>query len=450
LSSKQRLVVETSDPCNIAAANVRNLASDSQLGPIHRFLRLWRKLGWDMLDMDRCLHAFGATDIDDTLLTKLSDAQRLADRLTLSVVKLLPLWAPLDTFRYGDELDPYRALFQNKAVTNPIDPCFALTVPPANPELAGGAGCTMTVSAHLPAIQSALRLSAPNVVALAASVLPDDTLKLANLSALCRHALLARALRLSVPDLLSLKALHNADPFVSPRATLEFVNFADAVRNAGFTIGQLDHLYRDLPPASGSLALTARQLAELVAGLEDGLAHIAADNVPTTDPAGELTRKKLMAIYDAPIAEAIVSLIQGTSVWRAPLSAMPSLAVADELRVKLYYAAEAGTLQFSGAMTVAERNALVTGQPPSFQTAVQSLWQQPQTFIDTTLAHFPVSATDSSPKPFLDPTAAKATLLDRTITNVKPRFGDAHPRRCVQDRYGPSSLAAGFGPAFQG
>jgi hypothetical protein len=245
LAPADRLFVETSDPCNLAAANVRNLASDERLAPIHRFLRLWRRLGIDMLDLDRCLQAFGAADIDDTLLLKLSDGQRAAQRLNMPLVKLLPLWAPLDTHRYGDELDPYRALFQNRAVTNPIDPCFALTAPPAPPEVAGAPGCTMTISAHLPAIQAALRLRAGDLAPLLSDALANEALTLANLSTLYRHALLANALRRSTADLLSLRALHVADPFAHPRATLDFLDFVDAVRDAGFVVAQLDYLYRD-------------------------------------------------------------------------------------------------------------------------------------------------------------------------------------------------------------
>jgi hypothetical protein len=213
LAPAQRLYIETSDPCDLLAAHIRNLDSDALLEPIHRFLRLWRKRGGSMFDLDRCLQAFGATNIDDTLLLKLSDAQRLADRLNLSVAALLPLWSTLDTYWYDKTPPPYHALFLHKTVSQPIDACFALTVPPAAPELAGGPNCNpMTIAAHLPAIQGALRLRANDITALAAGVLPSDALTLANLSTLYRHALLARAMRLSVAELLSLRVLHGMDP----------------------------------------------------------------------------------------------------------------------------------------------------------------------------------------------------------------------------------------------
>lgn len=408
LAPAQRLFIDTSDPCNLEAAHILNLESDEQLDRIQRFLRLWRKLGVSMLDLDRCLQALGATRIDDTLLLKLSDAQRLAERLNIPVPSLLPLWSPLDTYRYDETLPPYHALFLHKTVSQPIDPCFALTVPPAAPELAGGPGCTpMTISAHLSAIQGALRLRANDITVLAAGVLPNDTMSLANLSTLYRHALLARALRLSVTELLSLRALHSADPFATPADTVQFVDFVEGVRAAGFTIAQLDYLYRDRGPA-----LAARAFAPLLAALKQGLLRIEADNVPAVDPNGELTRRKLMVLYDASTTEAIIGLIQGASVWRTTVTTMPALGVPDELTQKLVYLPASKTLQFTGVMTSTDLAALSTGQSPAFQTAVQQLFQQPRAFIDATLVTFPRSTTDVAATPFLNAALAKTTLLD--------------------------------------
>lgn len=407
LAPAQRLLIDTSDPCNLDAAHLRNLDSDEPLDRIHRFLRLWRKLGVSMLDLDRCLQAFGAKNIDDPLLLKLSDAQRLADRLTFSVAGLLPLWSLLDTYRYDETLPPYHALFLHKTVSQPMEPCFALTVPPAAPEVAGEPGCTMTISAHLPAIQGALRLRANDLASLAAAVLADDTLTLANLSTLYRHALLARVLRISVAKLLSLRTLHAADPFATPAATLQFVDFVDAVSAAGFTVAQLDYLYRDLGPAP-----TARSLAFLLTALKQGLLRIEADNVAAVDSNGELTRKKLMVLYDASTTEAIIGLIQGVSVWRTQVATMPALGVPEELKQKLLYLPASKTLQFTGVMTTAERAALILGQSPAFQAAIQQLFEQPRSFIDATLVTFPRSTTDVAATPFLNAALAKTMLLD--------------------------------------
>jgi hypothetical protein len=197
------------------------------------------------------------------------------------------------------------------------------------------------------------------------------------------------------------------DPFATPAATLQFVDFVDSVRAAGFTVGQLDYLYRDLGPAP-----TARAFAPLLAGLKQGLLRIEADNVLAVDPNGEVTRKKLMLLYDASTTEAIIGLIQGASVWRTTVAAMPALAVPDELKQKLLYLPASKTLQFAGVMTSTELAALIAGQSPAFQASVQELFGQPRSFVDATLTTFPRSTTDVTATPFLNAALAKATLLD--------------------------------------
>ena len=417
LDPSKRLLVLTNKECSLASAYVggpiiQNLDSDEPLDRIHRFLRLWRKLGWEMLDLDRCMHALGASSIDDSLLVKLSILKRIMERLKLPLVPLLPFWSKIDAYRYDTSPDPYTALFQNKAVTNPIDPCFQLASPPSPQEIVGQPGCELQISAHLPAIQAALRLRTSDLITLVAAVLPNDSLTLENLSVLYRHALLARALRLAVLDLLSLKALSGTDPFATPQSTLTFLDLVDAVGKSGFLVPQLNYLYRDISPPTGGVAPTWKTFAALLGNLQNGLAQIDADNAVIADPTGDLARKKLMTLYSAGTVDQIVALIQGVSVWSTPLATMPVLTVPDELKAKLVFVTASQTLQFTGNMTDSERNALVLGQPASFQTAVPTLWQQPRDFIDATLVNFPRSPTTGEAPPFLDATDVKDHLLD--------------------------------------
>jgi hypothetical protein len=417
LDPSKRLGVYMGEPCNLQALSqnyITNLDTPEQLGRIHRYFRLWRKLGWSMLDLDRCLNSFGASEVDDSLLVKLSQTKRLMERLGLPLVPLSAFWSDLDTYRYGDELDPYTALFQNKAVTNPVDACFQLSSPPAPRDIVGQPGCILKISAHLPAIQAALRLRTADLLALATNVVADDALTLRNLTVLYRHALLARTLRIAVADLILLKALYGADPFASPEATLDFLDFVDSVRSSGFTVAQIAYLYRDVAPATGGVAPAPETVAAYFADLRSGLAAIATDNALVADPGGDVARKKLMLLYNAPTVDQIIALLLGASVWNAPLATLPSLSVGDELKQKLLFSSAKGTLQFLGAMTTPERDALSAGQPADFQMAVQSLWQQPRAFIDTNLVRFPRPSTTGESLPFLDAVQAKNVLLDPT------------------------------------
>src|SRR5262249_47163581 len=94
------------------------------LQQIHRFLRLWRKLGWSIEDLDKTIRALGPAVIDDALLVKLSYVKRLEKNLNLSVVQLRGFWSDLDL---EGRASLYLQLFQNKVVLNPPDPAFALS-----------------------------------------------------------------------------------------------------------------------------------------------------------------------------------------------------------------------------------------------------------------------------------------------------------------------------------
>src|SRR5262249_48362896 len=95
---------------------------------VHRFARLWRKLGWTMRDLDKAIislqpkNAAGQVELTDTFVVQLSHIERLSEQFGMPVVNLLGFWAPIDTGRYQDhfaEGEPavpslYAQLFNNK------------------------------------------------------------------------------------------------------------------------------------------------------------------------------------------------------------------------------------------------------------------------------------------------------------------------------------------------
>jgi len=96
---------------------------DTTLDRMHRFIRVWKKLGWTIPEVDKAITALGSQDIDQPLLVSLAAVKQLQTRLNLPLLQLFSFWADLDT----DGRDSlYLALFQNKAVLNPPDDAFAL------------------------------------------------------------------------------------------------------------------------------------------------------------------------------------------------------------------------------------------------------------------------------------------------------------------------------------
>jgi hypothetical protein len=408
-----RIIVLDSPDGNCAVENVRLIhldgspLTDAEFDKLHRFIRLWRKLGWSIADVDCALAVLGKSDITADLINGLSGVAQLQDALRVPDLQILfSLWGPIIT-RGADAL--YGQLFLRKAT---LDPAF---LPAPDGSVLPG---TETIHDHVPALVAALRVSVADLDAIRADAgLTDDNntpptgpkLTLENVSKLYRYAVLAQALRLRVGDLLGLKALYGADPFAGPQQTLDFYALASSVQQSGFKVAQLSYLYRHLSPPPADLSPPHARVLALAQALRRGLTQIARDNVQAPDPAGELTRAKLMALFDTETAEQAAGMINGSFIYSTPLSVLPAgIVFPDLVRQKASFDAATQALRFQGAMTDAERAALAGAAPVSataYQGAVADLYQQPATFVENALSGF------------LDVTQASTRLL-RTIPSL--------------------------------
>ena len=150
------------DPCDITAMKIQNAQMPAPplpfLAPLPPFIRLWRKLGWTIAELDYALRAFGqvgvptseATDqitqhrgnpnfppppqtedgiyvspifIEPDFIRIAAQIRQLTKTLNLSVSDVVSLWADIDV---DGRKSPYITLFQNKAVANPPVPAFRL------------------------------------------------------------------------------------------------------------------------------------------------------------------------------------------------------------------------------------------------------------------------------------------------------------------------------------
>ncbi|HSP06067.1 MAG TPA: hypothetical protein VLR94_02770, partial [Acidobacteriota bacterium] len=114
------------DTCDTTKLRVNNLTVDV-LSRMHRFVRLWRRMGWTIVEIDKTLHALAPTSgppvITNEMLVRLDHLNTLRSALQLSVLQTLALWMPIDT-QEPDSL--YRSLFYNPAVFKPLDEDFLL------------------------------------------------------------------------------------------------------------------------------------------------------------------------------------------------------------------------------------------------------------------------------------------------------------------------------------
>jgi hypothetical protein len=402
------VIHDDSGSCDASTMRLQHLSgstlTDAELVAIQALIRLWRRLGWSIADVDRGIAAFGASAIDAALVRSLGEALAVRDSLKLKLGPLFALWGTIDTF--GDD-SLYASLFQNRAVRElapaDFDP-FALNASRTELAIVGMATPPVPalISAHRASIAAALGRTPEEVATLAGHVAPNDLLNLANLSALLRESVLARALRMKLDDVFRMRTLTGINPYADPGQTLLFATTARKAARSGFTAPVLDYLLRGVSDPAATLPPAPPQLAQTVRALREGLRRIVTDNTTGPDPDGGTTRTKLAMLLEPEAVVAVMGLLAGTAELRAPLASLPAgLTFTPALAARVRYDAVAHELVYSGPMTAADRTALLgLSSNGPYQTAVQSLHQQPRDTIAAQLGAF------------LDPVAGPAAMFD--------------------------------------
>ena len=305
-SPDKRFDIVSTDPQNPDTCDTNKLTIPEMnaegLKRLHRFTRLWRKLGWAIHELDRAIAVLRATDLDDALLIELAAINQLRADLNLPIEQLLAFYGSIDTSSSSPSSQSlYGRLFLNKRVLNPQDPAFALS----GNELA----VIGQISAHVPAILAALQLSAADFAALVAAELSDDKLNLANLSSLYRYATLKRALKVRMTDLLTLEALIGNKPFTTPATTAEFVRRVTSTRGANLSIARLDYLYRHHSDPTHKVAPTPDAISVVLMRLQNALSRVVDDTAMVDNVTDDLLHQKLAAVLADPAAQRAVSFV---------------------------------------------------------------------------------------------------------------------------------------------
>ena len=409
---------------------------------LYFFIRLWRKLGWAMEDLDNALAnwllswPWTTQTVDLTVpLDRLSQVAQLHDTLNVPVADLLPLWVDFTgdgTTVKNEGLCPisprYQQLFLNRAARK-IDPVFRPTwqgiAPNPQDPTTTLHNQPSSLDSHIFAIVAAFRITESELTAIreqtglsatSQSVVP---LNMQTLSTIYRRVLLARALKLSIPDLFSLIALSGLDPFADPGTTLQFVQLAQTVKRSGFTVAQLNYLFRDLDTTSAGQAPKGDDILQLAIQLRAGLNSIVSQTQEVADPTGAVLQTMLGKIFDTPTVAQAMHMLDGTQVYTAPLTPAshvnaPSLFVPQDLQSRVSYVAgqgnKPGRLRVRGPLSDADKNELLNPHLPNdpntpnpnfteftdYSPAVTAVWQQPQDFIASAFAGFLTTAQDQT------------------------------------------------------
>ncbi len=380
--------------CDLTQMTLQPLDTNA-LDRFHRFLRLWRKLGWQMWEVDLVINhpALGNGTLDSSFALALYPFLRIKDKLgSFSVEQLGAFWGNINTTaKFTAAYQPpdpslYETLFLNKKLTNPLDPNFAISAVTA-------AVPTVMLTDDFQPILAAAKIKQTDLAILIGLTAPangppfiaNPNLTLANLSFIYRHSVLAKALGIKIADWATLLYLLQQDVFHDTATTWAFLKLWDRIKASGFSIDQLDYIVSADPTAKSAVA--DKSITTVLAALQKSLQAIAAAanpaNIPTV--ADGLTAAILAQLqtlgWDAVSATAAVGVLNGQIQQQRLVQGMPAnftfpaaitAAAPTGAGISIGYDTTAGAIRLTGVLTSAQQTQLLNDPSLAAVTGIAS------------------------------------------------------------------------------
>ena len=164
--------------------------------------------------------------------------------------------------------------------------------------------------------------------------LETASLSLPNVSILYRYGLLAKALKLSVAEVIALKGISNLNPFAplsadpvklladdTPYAqTLRFADVAELVKESGFNLEDLEYLLRHRFDPVGKYRPNPDALLALVKLLAAGIGAIYKEHalpIAVDEINDDMLRQKLALVLPSDMAETFLGMLTGSVEYKA-------------------------------------------------------------------------------------------------------------------------------------
>lgn len=388
------------DPCSFDTLEIRfskpmvnSSDTSTRLGAVEfirilRFIRLWRKTGWTMEQTDAAICALYRADMATitpadtdtkaeldtgflTLLPRLGIVVRTMRELNLTpkrdLLQVLALWSPIGT----DSAGLYRQMFLNPTILNQ-NPVYA-----DNGYGAFLSNPAIMLADHAESVRAALNLSGEEFDRIFASLgyTSGTPLSIAAISAMYRRGYLARALRISVQELLLLMNLTGLDPFAVPSLTdpaiIRLAKIVKDLKELGVKPASLLYLVwnQDL---SGQSSPDAAQVNEFARSLREDFSKIEQEFAVADDPGGEIARARMTLVYGIDASDFFFSLLNDTFVSTASYNHFapafgPALSAAitaaagsygSPAAARLSYDDFRKQLSFAGVMSTTTRDAI--------------------------------------------------------------------------------------------
>jgi len=325
--------------------------AEKRYDKMHRFIRLWRKLGFTIDETDKIIMAFGG-DITPGLLHQMVAVKKIISLTGIALTKLLCFWGDMGTA--GDN-SLYKQLFLTHNLLA-MDDIFTLK----NGAYLQNAG---TVTTHLPAVMAALNLSAADITAIKTykSLPVDLPLTIQHLSLLYRYRLLSKALGMRVPAFIKLLEVFG-DVFADADTTLEFLTNLAKIEEAGFSADELgyiitgaDSVTKSFAPAEKEVIVLAKKIYDGVHDIEQEHADLITDAIGTDEEKAtvELVKSKAALIYDTESVEKIAALVSVDSTFSTTIAKSLDFTVPAGTSYGIKYDKQTSLLQVTGELNAA-------------------------------------------------------------------------------------------------
>lgn len=271
--------------CNVDYLRMEGL-DDETMRLMLRFIRLWKKLDWDVFDVDRVFTAFEIekedfdsveNEINTKLIVPISHIARIKSAHNLNVQEILTFWFDIETRTYikPTKSEPlpmlswYDVLFQNKKIYGPNEDQLG------EPESLAG-----DLQSKFPILAAAFNISEDDLRLISTfeinqNGIVNDQLNLQNLSTLYRYSTLSKILHLKIEELLTLIHIIGLEPFRGPDKTVDFLRFIEKVKfsqASGFSIDELRDLLKS--NTENSSQLDPNVIVNSLLALREGLHKI--------------------------------------------------------------------------------------------------------------------------------------------------------------------------------
>lgn len=208
---------------------------------------------------------------------------------------------------------------------------------------------------------------------------------LGNISKIYRYSFLAKVLKISIQEFITLKTMSGIDPFhgledVHP-STLKFIELVQLIKQSDFKINTLNYFLQH-EDVTGKASPSRDSILSLAKTLKDSLVGIDQEYKVEDDPTGEIAKSKMALVYENAVVDNFFGLLKGTTSYSVDYS-QPQPELEPELKDisdKIAYDHFQKHLNFQGVMTEAVKtnfdNAVIaTG---AFKTAIQELYDAAQ------------------------------------------------------------------------